>query len=129
MEITLITIGIVLLLVYFWLGFLASIAIHCDETLVPVQRVVQWITAWLFPFIGSSFILHLVFQHSPEAIPRTWIPWPFKSLIFGKYVHPSRDRDENEDSGIDLAVSKRYSDHHDYGSGEVGGGDGGGGGE
>ena len=88
--------GGVAILVALWMNMLASISLKHDDMLEPFQKKAQFIIVWLFPFIDASIILHLIFEHSPNAIPKKWIPWPFKGMIFGKDIKPNKDRDENE---------------------------------
>ncbi len=87
---------IVLFLFWLWLAFIGSVAAKYDETLEPFQRNAQMVICWLVPFIGASIVLYLVNQHSPNAIPRKFIPWPFNSIIFSKYRKPNTYRDEFE---------------------------------
>jgi hypothetical protein len=113
---TIILIGIPIV-VWLWLSFTATIAAKFDRTLDPFQKKAQILIVWMFPFIGASLILYLVNQHSPEAIPRKWIPWPFRNLIYGNPQKINTNRDDNKDSGIDLAISKSQHSHTDYGGG------------
>ena len=112
-EITFIVIGVLILAIHVWLAFMASVAIYCDNTLELFQRYFQWTIAWVIPLIGASFVLHLVYEHSPEAIPKKWIPWPFKGMIFGKPAKPNEYRSENDP---DIIYSKR--DTNDFDSGD-----------
>jgi hypothetical protein len=118
---TIILIGIPIV-IWLWLSFIGTIAARYDGTLDPFQRKAQIIIVWVFPFIGASLIIYLVNQHSPEAIPRNLIPWPFKKLIFGNPRARNKNRDNNEESGIDLAISHNQHSHTDYGGGADGGG-------
>ena len=79
-----------------WLNTLATMAVKHDNTLDNTQKISQSFIVWLIPFIGAAFVLHLVFEHHPQAIPRNWIPWPFKKMIFGKPVKPNKNRDDQE---------------------------------
>lgn len=110
------------LLTWAWLVILGIIAVKYDDTLDSFQKKAQIVLIFIVPFFGSALVLHLVNQHSPEAIPKSLIPWPLTSLIFGKQVPRNRNRNNNEEAGIDLAVSSRQDSH--FGSGS-GGGDGG----
>ena len=117
MEIALITAGAILILVWIWLTILGFIAVKCDSTLDSFQRKAQIIIVFVIPFFGAAFILHLVNQHSPEAIPKNWIPWPLRSLIFGKPRSRNKNRDGNDHNGIDLAISDSQHSHTDGGGG------------
>lgn len=89
-------IAIVFVCILLWLNFLATLAIKHDHTLEKIQRVAQFIFVWLIPFVGASIVLHFVYEHSPEAISKNWIPWPFKNLIFGKSIKSNKNRDDSE---------------------------------
>jgi len=67
-------IGIISLIILLWLNFLAMLSIKCDATLEKVQKVGQSIFVWVVPFFGASLVLKFVYEHSPEAIPKSWIP-------------------------------------------------------
>lgn len=104
-----------------WLNVLATIAVVYDPTLESAQRKGQLVIIWLGPFVGAGFILHLVFQHYPNAIPEKWIPWPFKGLIYGKGLQRNRDRNDDESTAVNGAVdrSRRFeSDRSDAGDGD-----------
>ena len=119
----LIAITIYLVLAGVWLNVLATLAVNHDRTLEPFQKYAQLAIVWLVPLIGSGFVLHLVFDHSPGAIPKFWIPWPFETLIFGKKFTPNRNRYDRE---LDVYPSRRR--HEDSGmsdSIDVDGGEGG----
>ena len=111
--------------IWLWLNIIASYSANSASTLDSFQKKAQIIIVWLVPLFGSLLVLYFVRQHEPEAIPRKLIPWPFRGIVFGKRRKPHKHRDENEDSGIDLAVSERKFDHHH----SVGGSDGGGSGD
>ena len=110
MDILIITAIILATLVWLWLTTLGVIAAKYDSTLEPFQRKAQIIIVLLVPFFGAALVLHLVNQHSPEVIPKQWIPWPIKSLIFGKPRQRNKNRDNNEENGIDLAISHSHTD-------------------
>ena len=120
METALILIGLVVSLVWAWLNIIATIAVKHDPTLEPTQRKGQLGIVWIFPFVGAAFVLHLVFQHYPDAIPEKWIPWPLKGLVYGKEYPGNRNRDDDE--GAVLNGSYRQGRH----IGSDGGGDAGG---
>jgi len=113
-----IIISIVFLLIFLWLNFLATISVKYDHDLNSYQRNAQYFIIWFLPFFGASIVLFFVYQHSPDAIPKGWIPWPFKAFIFGAPIKPNRNRGS-------------ASEHDSAGGGSFdgGGGDGGGGGD
>jgi len=121
MEIVLYIVGGVSIILCLWLNVLATVAIRYDKTLESFQVKAQTVVVWLVPVFGAAFILHLVWQQYPDAIPKSWIPWPFKRLIYGKEKPRNRNRDDNEGPG-----SAGYLDGHN-GSNSDSGGDGGGG--
>jgi hypothetical protein len=96
------------------------LAIKYDHTLEKVQKIAQLIFVWVIPIIGAGFVLHLVFDHSPDVIPRSWIPWPFKGLIYGPKPKPNKNRDETE---IDYYAGRSRHGGHDSSGGDSGGGD------
>ena len=114
-------IGILVILITIWLCVLASLAVYCDKTLNPFQRYSQWAIVWLIPLLGASFVLHLIYDHSPEAIPENWIPWPFKGLIYGKQIKRNENRSESEFGEIPFNTTR----HRNNSGGDGGGGDGG----
>ena len=118
---SLIIIGVALI-IWLWLVVVAIVALKYDNTLETFQRNTQIIIVLIVPFFGSALIIHLVKEHYPEAIPEALIPWPFKSLIYGKAVPGNKNKDNNEESGIDLAISNGHHSHNDYGGGGDGGG-------
>jgi len=103
------------LLIYLWMNLISSIAIKHDDTLNSFQKKTQTILIWLVPYLGSSIVLHMVFDHSPEAIPQKLIPWPFKKLIYGKNIKENKHRHDAGSSSIS-------SGHGGHGSvGDAGG--------
>jgi hypothetical protein len=122
MDITTIILTSLPVAVWLWLSLIGTIAAKFDATLDPFQKKAQILIVWFIPFIGASLIIYLVNQHSPEAIPRNLIPWPFRKLIFGKPRPRNTNRDNNEESGIDLAISNNQYSHSDYSGGTDGGG-------
>ena len=96
MEILLLALAALGMLILLWMNFLASLAVKYDHALDNTQKIAQSFIVWLVPFIGAGFVLHLVFEHNPQAIPRSWIPWPFKKMIYGAPPKANKDRDENE---------------------------------
>lgn len=66
-----------------YLNVLALIVIRYDKSLTHFQKTVQTFIVLLVPIIGAAYVLHLLFKASPKTIPRSWIPWPFKTLIYG----------------------------------------------
>ena len=79
-----------------WLCILGVMAAKHDTTLNPFQRKAQVTIVLLIPFIGASIVLHLVNAHSPDVIPRKWIPWPLRNLIIGKEPPRNSNRNDND---------------------------------
>ncbi len=111
---------IILILVLVWLNFIASLAIKYDHTLEKIQIIGQSVIVWLVPFFGAVIVLKIVFEHSPEAIPKSWIPWPFKKIVFGV---PIKNRGGEGGVEVDSPGSRFGSNrNHDNDSGGGGGG-------
>lgn len=113
------------LIYYVWLSLLATFAVRHDQTLNMLQKNAQTVIVWLLPLIGSSFVLHLTWQHYPDAIPKKWIPWPFKRIIFGKPIKRNMNRAGDQSHVKYGALSSTDFDTHSSGGG-FDGGDGGG---
>ena len=111
-----------LTLVALWLAILATIAVRYDTTLNSFQRKAQTIFIWLIPFLGAAFVLHLVWQHYPDAIPKNWIPWPFRKMIYGKNAPPNKNRNDYDCTDTTGSVNRR-NDSNSWGGGDGGGGD------
>lgn len=97
-----------------WLNVLAMLAIKYDYTLDQFQKIAQFMFVWIIPYIGASIVLRIVYDHLPEAIPRSWIPWPFKSLIYGEPIESNEDRN---DRIVDYPPAKMSGHHYDGGEG------------
>ncbi len=67
--------------IYF--NILALIVIYYDKSLTQYQKIAQTLIIWLVPVVGAAYVLHLLFKVSPKTIPRSWILWPFKNLVYG----------------------------------------------
>ncbi len=113
----LIILSITSIVIILWLNLLATISVKYDHELNSFQRNSQYVIIWFIPFLGASAVLFFVYQHSPNAIPKEWIPWPFKALIFGKPIKPNKNRGHG--SGYDSAGGSEF----DGGGGDGGGGD------
>ena len=109
---------------YLWLSVLAVIAVRYDRTLNAFQKNAQTIFVWLMPIFGGSLVLHLVWQHYPDAIPKSWIPWPFKKVIYGKAAPRNKNRNNDGSPAINSSL-----DHSDLSGSDYGGDGGGGGGD
>ena len=113
---------VIILVLWIWMSVVGVVAVLRDATINSFQRKSQIVVSIIFPIIGPLFILHLVNEHSPEAIPRFLIPWPFRSILFGK-THPrNKNRDDNEGQAHDLNLTRRYNSHSDNQSGGGGAG-------
>jgi len=110
--------GVAATLLLVWLNVLASISVKYDHSLKPFARLAQYLVIWAVPFIGASTVLYFVYEHSPEAIPKHWIPWPFKAMIFGTPISLNKNRDDIGSDG-----GGGYSSYNGNESGGDGGGD------
>jgi len=115
-------VGLISLTALLWLNFLAMLSIKYDATLENAQKVGQSMIVWLIPFVGASLVLKFVYEHSPEAIPKSWIPWPFKDMIFGTERKQYRDTGGVE---VDSPYSRGGSSGRDQSSSSDGGDSGG----
>lgn len=109
MEILLVAIAVLAAVTLLWLNTLATLAVKYDHTLDKTQKITQSFIVWLVPFIGAGFVLHLVVGHYPQAIPRGWIPWPFRKMIYGEPRKPNNNRDENEIDYAGTSSGRRHS--------------------
>lgn len=82
------------IVIWLWLNVLATLAVRYDKELSSFQRKAQMIVVWVVPFIGAGIILRIVYDHKPDAIPRSWIPFGFRNLIYGKPDSPNENRDD-----------------------------------
>jgi len=121
METVLILIGVFAIVTWIWLNVLASIAVTHDSALEPTQRKGQLAIVWLIPFFGAAFILHLVFEHHPQAIPKKWIPWPFRHLIYGEERPRNRIRNDDDSAATNGSTNRGRETGSD--GGDAGGGD------
>ena len=110
----LIIISVFFISALFWLNILASISLRYDQTLDSFQKKAQAIFVWLIPFIGASFVLRMVYEHSPEAIPKKLIPWPFKKIIYGR---PDKRDSNKQSSGVGYVGNGRSDTTGDGGGG------------
>jgi hypothetical protein len=101
-----------------WLNSLASLAVKYDHTLDKTQKIAQTFIVWLVPFFGAAFVLHLVSEHYPQAIPRNWIPWPFKKMVFGAKVKPNKSRDDREIDHVGGSRNHSARESHDVSDGD-----------
>lgn len=82
-----------------YLNVLAMVVIRFSIRLTRLQRVGQSVVIWLVPILGAAFVLHLLFIDAPKVMPKAWIPWPFKKLIYGKPRKPNKNRSDRRVSG------------------------------
>ena len=111
---------IVMSFMLLWINFLAMLSIKYDATLDRFQKIGQSLIVWFIPYVGAGLVLKFVYEHSPDAIPKTWIPWPFKGMIYGREPAPNQNRDEVVNDGEYNSGNSSSSD-----SAGDGGGDGG----
>lgn len=109
MEILLVAAAVLAPVTLLWLNVLATLAVKYDHTLDKTQKITQSLIVWLVPFLGAVFILHLVVEHYPQAIPRSWVPWPFRKMIYGVPRKPNKSRDENEIDYSGNSSGRRHS--------------------
>lgn len=102
-----------LLIVWLWITLLAIVALVRDELLEPFQRKAQIVLVLIIPLLGALLVLYLVNQHSPEAIPKSFLSWPLKFILFSKSAPKNKNRNEDEESGIDLAISRSHDRRHE----------------
>lgn len=96
-----VTVLLVLLIIYtLYFNLLASIIIKYDSGLNNFQKTAQSIIIWCIPVFGACLILHLLFKSSPKTIPRKWIPWPFKNLIYGPPIKRYNDAPPRRTGGF-----------------------------
>jgi len=107
-------IALIFIAVYLWMNLVATISLCRDGGIEPFQRYAQILLIWLIPYVGSALILFLMVQISPDKIPRKMVPWPFRSLIFGRHRPSNTNRDDNDGPGIDLAINSRQHSAEDY---------------
>ena len=105
MELLLI-LSVISIVIILWLNLLATISVKYDHELTSFQRNSQYIIIWFIPFLGASTVIFFVYQHSPNAIPKGWIPWPFKALIFGTQIKSNKNKGSS--SGYDSAGGSEY---------------------
>lgn len=121
MEITAYIFAATFALMWLWINVLASFAVRHDATLENFQKLAQTVVIWLIPYFGAAFVLHLIWQQCPSAIPKAWIPWPLKKMIFGKAIPPNKNRDDNESPAVNGAFTNSGSDVGGFGgSGDSG---------
>ncbi|WP_020408303.1 hypothetical protein [Hahella ganghwensis] len=106
--------AIALLILWLWSSAAGIISVVRDHSLDSFQKKAQISVILLLPFLGAVFILMLVNQHSPEAIPKRLFPWPF-SLLLGHSSYGNTDRNDRDGFGTDLAVSHRQDNRMDLG--------------
>jgi len=108
MEVIAYAVVALLVLLWLWLNVLAIFALRYEATLNGFQKVTQTIIMWLIPYFGAAFVLHLICEQYPDAIPKNWIPWPFKGMIYGKPYPPNPNSDEDS-WGIAAGSDRRDS--------------------
>jgi hypothetical protein len=84
MDVLLVVLSLAAVVMWFWISLLAILCVVLDPDLDKIQRWGQTLVVVLIPFIGASFILKLVNEHSPEVVARFYIPWPFRNMVLDK---------------------------------------------
>ena len=96
MEYT-ITASVIIVAAYIiYLNILATIVVKYSHELTRFQRTSQFIVVWLLPILGAGLVLHFLFRIQPDTLPKSWIPWPFKKMIYGPPITPNKNRDDRE---------------------------------
>lgn len=83
-----------------WLNLLATYVVTFDDALGTFQKTATLSVVWIVPFLGASVVLYFALEHSPSAIPRRWLPWPFTKLIFGDPLKRYTDRSNETDNWV-----------------------------
>jgi len=92
---------IILVLMWAWISALAILCLFFDPDLKPIQRWGQVVIVLIFPLIGPAFVLILVNEHSPEAVARFYIPWPFRKIVLnGEQRGGGKGHNSEEAPGI-----------------------------
>jgi len=102
MDIALVTVAIIFIAIWLWLTILGYIAVNFDETLDWQEQRTQKLIVLLVPIFGAVFILHVTNINTPQVVPRSWIPWPLKNIIFGKHTHEPNHQNTDEHNEIYL---------------------------
>lgn len=82
-----------------YLNVLASLVVRYCHHLTRLQRIAQAIIVWGLPLVGAGLVLHLLYLDAPKVLPRAWIPWPFKKMIYGEPIKPNKNRSTLRISG------------------------------
>lgn len=77
------------------LNILASLAIRYDYTQDESQAIFPLIFVWSVPYFGAYFVLKIIYEYTPDIIPKYWIPWPFKHVIYGYTIKHKNGRADN----------------------------------
>ncbi len=94
---TILDIGLMALVVlWLWMSIIACLALRRDDSLTTVQKAAQAIFAIVVPLFGAMVVLHLVYQHHPEVVSKSLVPWPIRTVIFGGSIPANTLRDERE---------------------------------
>jgi len=114
-----ILIGVVLATcLWLWLTVLSILCLMLDPDLNPIQRWGQALVVLLVPYLGSTLILKLVNDHSPDVIARFYIPWPFSLMILDRKL----SRNGLGSNGEEIPGSHSAGINSGHSSGSDGGG-------
>lgn len=86
----------VFFIIFVYLNLLATLVIRHGDILPTAQIKAQLLFVWLIPFVGASLVLYFMFRLAPDVIPRSWIPWPFRTIIYAKPIKANKNREERE---------------------------------
>ena len=118
MDVFLGVISAATVLMWFWINLLAILCVVLDPDLDKVQRWGQSLFVVLIPFIGATFILKIVNEHSPEVVQRFYIPWPFRNMVLDKRI----TRNGSGSNGEEVPGSHSAGANSSSFGGDVGGG-------
>lgn len=74
-----------------YLNILATLVTRHRPIFTPWQQRMQLLIVWLLPLIGALLILRLLFMDRPDTLPRAWVPWPFKRILYGPPIKRYND--------------------------------------
>ena len=50
----------------------ATVALLRSHVIAPGRKAIQAVFVWAVPLLGPMFVMHLIAEHEPEAIPARW---------------------------------------------------------
>ncbi|MES9898308.1 MAG: hypothetical protein ABW148_04700 [Sedimenticola sp.] len=73
---------LILLLYVLYLNIIATLVLHHCKIFSYGNKVLQFLFVWLLPVIGAVFALRMLADVDDKALPKKWIPWPFRKAVF-----------------------------------------------